>query len=145
MTKRREESDGRVLPKGRRKAVPTGGNPRGGKATTASKRAGQRDLFLETADSPQGAAAGMGAGRPVSDRSAVPKSRNTPKEHLPAMTMEEVASEDNLRRAFMEVARNRGAPGPDGRSIDEVREHLEELVPVVRRGLLEGTYRPGMT
>jgi len=86
MAKRREESDGRVLPEDRRKAVPTGGNLRGGKATTASKQAGQRDLFLETADSPQGAAAGMGAGRPASGRSAVPKSRNTPEEHLPAMT-----------------------------------------------------------
>jgi RNA-directed DNA polymerase len=59
------------------------------------------------------------------------------------MTMEEVASEENLRRAFGAVARNRGAPGPDGRSIDEVREHLEELIPRVRQGLLEGTYRPG--
>ncbi|HEU0079112.1 MAG TPA: group II intron reverse transcriptase/maturase [Longimicrobiaceae bacterium] len=47
-------------------------------------------------------------------------------------------------RAFGEVGRNRGAPGPDGRSIDEVREHLDELVPVVRQRLLEGSYRPGM-
>ncbi len=60
------------------------------------------------------------------------------------MTMEEVASEENLKRAFREVARNRGAPGPDGRSIEEVREHLDELVPVLRRRLLEGSYRPGM-
>ncbi len=60
------------------------------------------------------------------------------------MTMEEVASEENLIRAFGEVARNRGAPGPDGRSIDEVREHLDELLPVLRRHLLDGTYRPGM-
>jgi len=35
-------------------------------------------------------------------------------------------------------------PGPDGRSIDEVREHLAELLPVLRRRLVDGTYRPGM-
>ena len=63
---------------------------------------------------------------------------------LPAMTMEEVASDENLIRAFGEVAQNRGAPGPDGRSIDEVRTHLGELLPVLRRSLLDGTYRPGM-
>jgi group II intron reverse transcriptase/maturase len=63
---------------------------------------------------------------------------------LLAMTMEEVASDENLIRAFAEVARNRGAPGPDGRSIDEVREHLTELLPGLRCHLLDGTYRPGM-
>jgi hypothetical protein len=63
---------------------------------------------------------------------------------LPAMTMEEVASDENLRRAFAEVAQNRGAPGPDGRSIGEVREHLPELLPVLRRRLLDGIYSPGM-
>jgi RNA-directed DNA polymerase len=60
------------------------------------------------------------------------------------MTMEEVASDDNLRRAFEEVAQNRGAPGPDGRSVDEVRAHLTTLLPMLRRRVLDGTYRPGM-
>jgi group II intron reverse transcriptase/maturase len=60
------------------------------------------------------------------------------------MTMEEVGDDDNLRQAFAEVAQNRGAPGADGQSIEEVREHLHELLPVVRRRLLDGTYRPGM-
>ncbi len=145
MAKRREESDGRVLPEGRRKAVPTAHRERGGKATTASEQAGQRNLFLETADSPQGAVPGTGTGQPAPPaRYAVPKSRTTPGKTLPAMTMEEVASDENLIRAFGEVAQNRGAPGPDGRSIDEVRKHLGELLPVLRRSLLDGTYRPGM-
>jgi group II intron reverse transcriptase/maturase len=60
------------------------------------------------------------------------------------MTMEEVANNDNLMRAFEDVAQNRGAPGADGRSIDEVRTHLHELLPVLRRRLLDGTYRPGL-
>ncbi len=111
----------------------------------ASKRAGQQDLFLETADSPQGAVPGAGTGQPVPPvRYAVPKSRNIPGKTLPAMTMEEVVSDENLIGAFGEVAQNRGAPGPDGQSIDEVRKHLGELLPVLRRTLLDGTYRPGM-
>jgi RNA-directed DNA polymerase len=59
------------------------------------------------------------------------------------MTMEEVTSEANLTEAFEEVARNKGAPGPDGQSIEHVREHLDKLVAKLRRDLIEGTYRPG--
>jgi hypothetical protein len=111
-------------PPGRRKAVPTARTTRGGKAATASEQAGQWDLFPETADSPQGAVPGTETGRPApSARYAVPKSRNTPGETLPAMTMDEVANDGNLIGAFEEVAQNRGAPGPDGQSVDEVHEH----------------------
>jgi group II intron reverse transcriptase/maturase len=60
------------------------------------------------------------------------------------MTMETVANNGNLICAFEEVAQNRGAPGPDRRSIDDVRKHLGDLLPALRRALLEGTYRPGM-
>lgn len=142
---RREESDGRVVPDGRRKAAQTARNTRGGKATTASERAGQRNLFLETADSPRGAVPGTETGLPAaSARYTVPTSRHTPGVTLPAMTMDEVVNDGNLICAFEEVAQNRGAPGPDGRSVDEVRKHLGELLPTLRRRLLTGTYRPGM-
>jgi RNA-directed DNA polymerase len=63
---------------------------------------------------------------------------------LPAMTIEEVASEENLRIAFQQVASNKGAPGPDRLSVEEVREHLDEILPTLRRELLDGSYRPGM-
>jgi group II intron reverse transcriptase/maturase len=62
---------------------------------------------------------------------------------LPAMTIEEVASERNLAKAFQRVASNKGAPGPDRRTIAEVQEHLHEVLPSLRRKLLDGTYRPG--
>lgn len=142
MAMRREESDGRVVPQGRRKTVPTAQRAQGGKATTASEQAGQRNLFLETTDSPQGAVPGARTGHAAPRvRSAVPKSRHITGMTLPAMTMEEVASDGNLRPAFEEVAENRGAPGPDGRSVDEVRMHLNALLPMLRRHLLDGTYR----
>jgi len=60
------------------------------------------------------------------------------------MTMEEVASDENLRGAFEEVARNKGAAGPDGQGIDQVREDLEEILPALKRELLAGRYHPGM-
>ncbi|WP_437732196.1 group II intron reverse transcriptase/maturase [Sorangium sp. So ce1335] len=141
--KGREESDGRVVPEDRRKAAPTAAT-RGGKATTASEQAGQLELFRATADSPRGADGGVDTGRPVPAPRAVPKARNTKGPALSAMTMEEVASEDNLMRAFEKVAQNDGAPGPDRQSVDEVRAHLGDVLPALRRELLEGSYRPGL-
>lgn len=145
MAKRREESDGRVLPQGRRKTVSTAAAARGGKAATASERTSQLGLFFETADSPKGAVPGAGRGHtPTPARYAVPKSEDTSGVNSSAMTMEEVASDENLRRAFVQVASNDGAPGPDRQPIDEVGQHLEALLPELRRTLLEGTYSPGM-
>ena len=148
MTKRREESDGRVVPEGCRKAVPTVAQKnaaRGGKATTASKKARQAELFPETADSPKGAV--PGTGRDLSQRPAryaVPKSENRPGEISSAMTMEEVANEENLRYAFERVEDNEGAPGPDRQAIVEVSAHLDEILATLHRTLLDGRYQPGM-
>ena len=100
-------------------------------------------MFGETADSPQGADGRADADRSAPALRAVPKSQNTTGNALPAMTMEEVANEDNLSRAFQQVASNRGAPGPDRQSISEVREHLGELLPKLHRELLSGSYQPG--
>ncbi len=58
--------------------------------------------------------------------------------------MEEVASQDNLRRAFERVASNDGAPGPDRQSVDQVRAHLDAVMPMLHRELLDGSYRPGL-
>lgn len=145
MTTRREKSDGRIQPEGRRKAVPTPTSAGGGKATTASEEVSQLPLFSETADSPRGAVPGKGRDRSRrSAQYAVPKSEDAYSMDSPAMTMEEVASDGNLRRAFQRVASNDGAPGPDRQSVREVREHLEQVLPALRRALLDGSYCPGM-
>jgi len=60
------------------------------------------------------------------------------------MTMEEVASVGNLRRAFERVESNDGAPGPDRQSVREVRAHFEQVLPALRRALLDGSYDPGL-
>jgi RNA-directed DNA polymerase len=142
MAKRPEESDGRIGPEGARKSAPTASSVRGGKATTASEMGGQLGLFFETAESPQGANA-RPADQAVRTGRGVPKSKDTRRNSPPAMTMEEVASEENLRAAFEEVARNKGAAGPDGQTIDEARETLEEMLVAIQRELLEGRYQPG--
>jgi RNA-directed DNA polymerase len=143
MTKGREKSDGRIQPQGRRKLDVTAVEQRGGEATTASQQAGQLGLFCETADSPQGAGGGADADRSAPAPCAVPKSRNTKGAALPAMTIREVANEENLRRAFQQVASNQGAPGPDKQNIAEVRQHLDEVLQALHRQLLNGSYRPG--
>ena len=99
---------------------------------TASEQVGQRRLPFGTADSPQGADAGAEADRSAPATVAVPKPKVTNGEALPAMTMEEVAREFNLREAFERVASNDGAPGPDGRSVAEVERHLDVILPKLR-------------
>jgi group II intron reverse transcriptase/maturase len=103
----------------------------------------QLELFRETADSPKGDVARPVAGLPATAMSAVPKTPNTTRRARPAMTMEEVANEDNLREAFKRVASNKGAPGPDRQSIEEVARHLDRLLPALSRQLIDGSHVPG--
>ena len=143
MTTGREESDDRVVPQSRRKAVSTPADQGGGKAVTASEVPRQLGLFFETADSPQGDVAGADRDRFLPAPRAVPKSKDTRGTGSAAMTMEEVAEEGNLFEAFRHVKANDGAPGPDRQSIEEVDEHILEILPGLSRALLDETYRPG--
>ena len=143
MVKGREKSDGSIVPKGRRKAVRPAGR-QVGKGVTASKQTEQLELYSETADSPQGDVAGVDVDRSMSAPRAVPKSEAKERPAPPTMTMEEVASHANLRRAFEKVASNKGAPGPDGLSIEAVSQHLDDVLTELHRDLLDGSYRPGL-
>ena len=57
--------------------------------------------------------------------------------------MERVVDMENLDRAWRQVRRNRGAPGPDGQPIEQVRKHLPEILAKLRKALRSGTYQPG--
>jgi len=140
----RQESDDCIKPQARRKAGETHRIERGGggEAVAVNEQAKQLGLKLETAEVLAKASSDVKAARHRSRAAtnAVPKSRNKNRKAEPA-TMEEVVS--RLEEAFENVAKNRGAPGPDGQSIEEVRKHLSELLPKLSASLLEGSYIPG--
>ncbi|MEE9184393.1 MAG: group II intron reverse transcriptase/maturase [Acidimicrobiia bacterium] len=63
----------------------------------------------------------------------------------PAMTdrlMEEVCERGNAEKALRRVRSNRGSPGVDGMTVEELPGYLREHWPGIREQLLSGTYRP---
>ena len=57
--------------------------------------------------------------------------------------MEAVVDDANIERAWKNVKANKGAPGPDGITLDKFFETFRHHWPEVRQQLLEGTYCPG--
>ena len=56
--------------------------------------------------------------------------------------MEAVVEPGNLKKALARVRRNRGAPGVDGMTVDELGDHLKVHWPEIRSRLLAGSYTP---
>ena len=104
----------------------------------------QLRMFAETAvKTRKGTDNGAESGAPRSATSVGAKRAKKKSKALRALTMEELANVENLSEAFQAVSDNKGAPGPDKQSIEEVKRHLSRLIPQLSRALLEGTYRPG--
>jgi group II intron reverse transcriptase/maturase len=59
------------------------------------------------------------------------------------VTVEEVAY--RLTDALVKVVQNKGAPGSDGQTVEQLREQWPTAGPALAASLLAGTYRPGMT
>src|ERR1019366_9595212 len=63
----------------------------------------------------------------------------------PAITeplMEEVCERENCKRALQRVKANKGSPGVDGMTVQELPRFLQQHWPAIRGQLLEGTYKP---
>jgi RNA-directed DNA polymerase len=60
----------------------------------------------------------------------------------PEALLERVLERSNLQRALKQVRQNKGAPGIDGMSVDELPRHLKEHWPEIRAHLIAGAYRP---
>lgn len=60
----------------------------------------------------------------------------------PQNLMEQIVDIRNMERAWKKVKANRGAPGPDGITLDEFFKSFRSQWPLVRQQLLEGTYEP---
>jgi RNA-directed DNA polymerase len=56
--------------------------------------------------------------------------------------MEEICEAGNLRKALQQVRANKGAPGVDGMTVDELTEYLGRHEVELRGQLIDGTYRP---
>ena len=61
---------------------------------------------------------------------------------VPMNLMEQIVDEVNMEAAWKKVRSNRGAPGPDGITIEQFPETFHDIWPQLRQQLLEGTYRP---
>jgi RNA-directed DNA polymerase len=56
--------------------------------------------------------------------------------------MEEVCERENLQQALRRVRANKGSPGVDGMTVDELPGYLKTHWPTIRTQLLNGTYTP---
>ena len=119
-----------------------GSGPGGqGKAIPVEETAVQLSLPIATAENPKGATRRKTRDRLGAVRAGAPKAIGTTGTAAPA-TMEEVAK--RLTSALLKVASNKGAPGPDGQTIEALCEQWPVVLPRLQADLLEGTYRPGV-
>src|SRR3989449_1497357 len=90
---------------------------------------------------------------PVESRSEAPKSAAQRTETLMAKRkteslagterlMEEVCELENCKQALQRVKANKGSPGVDGRTVDELPEYLKQYGPEIGEQLRNGTYQP---
>jgi len=115
----------------------TGGQ---GKAVPVDETALQLQLPIATAENPQGTTRQTTRDRLGAVRAGVPKAIVNA-ETAASATMEEVAK--RLTSALLKVASNKGAPGPDGQTIEALLEQWPVVLPRLQADLLEGRYRPG--
>ena len=99
-------------------------SPQGGGESGPADASAGRDFLLHTAN--RKTASDLGASAADAGR-----------------LLEAVASPANLATALLNVVRNKGAPGVDGRSVEDVLGSAQSILPRLRRALLDGTYQPG--
>ncbi len=139
-----QKSENRKVPEaaGNRRQTWRARTTKGGKAVPVKEKERQLKLSFAAAESPR--RRGAKSRRDV-DQSMLrlQKARKAKSKHrsVGPARMEEVI--ERLGEAFEKVAANKGAPGPDRQSIEQVRKHLDEVMLELREALLKGNYRPG--
>jgi len=114
-----------------------------GKAAPVKEADPQQRLLFATAESPRQQCGAESGSRPdLSERKQqeAPKAKSKPGQVGPARMERVVAL---LVAAFDKVAANKGAPGPDRQTIDQMEKHLPEILEELRSSLLDESYRPG--
>jgi RNA-directed DNA polymerase len=138
-----QKSEDRVVPEGGvMPAERIGSSPGGqGKAVPVEEAAVQLGLPIATAENPKGATRRRTRDRLGAIRAEAPKAIDEDGTAAPA-TMEEVAK--RLTSALLKVVSNKGAPGPDGQTIEALADQWPIVLPGLQADLLAGTYRPGV-
>ncbi|MNT28945.1 Group II intron-encoded protein LtrA [compost metagenome] len=60
----------------------------------------------------------------------------------PDTLMERVLAPANLKRAYQRVVSNKGAPGADGMTVDQLAGYVKQYWPILKTRLLVGEYHP---
>lgn len=60
------------------------------------------------------------------------------------VSMDDVLDSANMADAWKRVQRNKGAPGPDARTIEETASFLKTSWPEFKEELRSGSYQPGL-
>ena len=97
-----------------------------------------RQLELAFREAPRGEAP-----RPSAEGSEAPRAGRAPES--PAFdgpTMEDVCQSANLRKAYAQVKRNKGGPGSDGMTVEDLLAYLQQHWATIGPALLDGTYPP---
>jgi RNA-directed DNA polymerase len=137
-----QKSEDRVVPEGGVMPAERAGSSIGGqgKAVPVEETAEQLSLAIATAENLKGATRRRTRDRLGEIRAGAPKAIDKTETATPA-TMEEVAY--RLTDALLRVASNKGAPGPDGQTIELLLEQWSTVLPRLQADLLAGTYMPG--
>ena len=77
-----------------------------------------------------------------SQQSAPANTKQPSLDQLQNDLIEKIVDTDNMVKAWNNVRRNAGAPGPDGITVAEFPDWLTPRWPEIRQQLLDGTYRP---
>jgi len=138
-----QKSEDRVVPDGGVMPVQLSGGDacEQGKAVPVKQTAVQLQLPIATAEDPQGSARDAARDRSRAGRAGAPKAIVN-KENGTLAMMEEVVA-DRLESAMKKVVANKGAPGPDGMTVEVLREQWPAIAPRLRAELLGGSYRLG--
>lgn len=76
------------------------------------------------------------------DQSASAATKKTALSDLSDTLMEHIVDMRNVEKAWRKVKANKGAPGPDGITLDEFPQSFRAEWPTIRQQLLDGTYAP---
>jgi RNA-directed DNA polymerase len=131
-----QKSEDRVVPDGGVMPVQPADVVGQGKAVPVDQEALQLGLPIATAEHRTRVPDRSGMGRAVQPKAIVNAGSCAP------VTMQEVAY--RLTDALVKVVRNKGAPGPDGQTVELLREQWPTAGPKLARSLLAGSYRPGV-